>query len=332
MRFKPGLTARLTKHIVSNRLKGNKRFALVLMLEPTFKCNLSCEGCGRIREYSRDLDKVLSVKECLDAADECGAPIVSVCGGEPLVYPRIFELVESLAKKGKYIYLCTNGMLFKEKMDMFKASGNLMVNFHIDGLEKTHDAITGFAGAYKKATEAIKAAKAKGFFVCTNTTIYKQTDPLEIKELLKKLYGLGVNGFLISPAYGYVHVGEEFFMNRKELAVFFKSLGPELKRYKFLNSPLYLEFAQGKRHLDCSPWANPTRNPLGWRSPCYQLADRHFAAYKELLEKTDWDKYGPAGGDARCKECAVHCGFEPTSVLTGGSFGDIMKLIKWQFF
>lgn len=332
MRFKLGLTARLTGHIFSNRLKRNKRFALVLMLEPTFKCNLSCEGCGRIREYSQDLDKALSVKECLDAADECGAPIVSICGGEPLIYPHIFELVDGLTKKGKYIYLCTNGMLFKEKMDMFNANGNLMVNFHIDGLEKTHGAITGFAHAYNKVIEAIKAAKEKGFFVCTNTTIYKQTDPAEIKELFKNLDELGVDGFLISPAYGYVHMGEGLFMNREELAVFFKSLGPEFKRYKFLNSPLYLEFAQGKRRLDCSPWANPTRNPLGWRSPCYQLADKHFAAYNELLEKTDWDKYGPAGVAACCKECAVHCGFEPTSVLTGSSFGDIMKLIKWQFF
>ncbi len=331
MRFKLGLTTQLTKHIASNRLKGNKRFALVLMLEPTFKCNLSCEGCGRIHEYRQDLDKTLSVQECLGASEECGAPIVSICGGEPLVYPDISELVEELTKKGKHIYLCTNGILFKEKMGMFKPNGNLMINFHIDGLEKTHGAITGFACAYKKVIEAVKAAKERGFFVCTNTTIYKQTDPREIKELFKELHGLGVDGFLISPAYGYVHVGEEFFMNKEELAAFFKSLETEFKRYRFLNSPLYLEFAQGKRRLDCSPWANPTRNPLGWRSPCYQLADTHFATYKELLEKTDWDRYGPAGGDARCKECAVHCGFEPTSVLAGSSFGDIMKLIKWQF-
>jgi hopanoid biosynthesis associated radical SAM protein HpnH len=331
MRFKPGLTAKLTRHIVSNRAKGNKRFALVLMLEPTFKCNLLCEGCGRIREYKQDIDKVLSVKGCLEAADECGAPIVSICGGEPLVYPYIIELIDELTKKGKYIYLCTNGILFKEKMDMLKPNGNLMINFHIDGLEKTHGAITGFACAYKKVIEAIKAAKSRGFFVCTNTTVYKKTEPEEIKELFRELHGLGVDGFLVSPAYEYVHVGEEFFMNKKELADFFKSLQPEFKRYRFLNSPLYLEFVQGERRLDCSPWANPTRNPVGWRSPCYQMADRHFATYKELLEKTDWDKYGPAGGDPRCKECAVHCGFEPTSALGGGSFGDIMKLIKWQF-
>lgn len=332
MRFKLGLTAKLTEHIISNRVKGNSHFAFVLMLEPTFKCNLSCEGCGRIREYKDGLDRALSVKECLDAADECEAPIVSICGGEPLVYPHIFELVGELTKKGKYIYLCTNGILFKEKMDRLSPNGNLMVNFHIDGLQKTHDAITGFGGAYNKVIEAIKAAKEKDFFVCTNTTIYRQTDPAEIKELFRNLDELGVDGFLISPAYGYVHVGEKLFMKREELAVFFKTLEPEFKRYRFLNSPLYLEFAEGRRQLDCSPWANPTRNPFGWRSPCYQLADTHFATYKELLEKTPWSRYGPSGGDARCKECAVHCGFEPTSVLTGSSFGDIMKLIKWQFF
>lgn len=332
MRFKPGLSARLTKHIVSNRLKGNRRFAFVLMLEPTFKCNLSCEGCGRIREYKNALEKILSVKECLEASDECAAPIVSICGGEPLVYPHISELVEELTKKGRYIYLCTNGMLFREKMDVLRPDYRLMINFHIDGLEKTHAAITGYACAYKKVMDAIGAAKSRGFFVCTNTTVYKQTDPAEIKELLRNLHGAGVDGFLISPAYGYAQIEEDIFMDRKELAGFFRSLEPEFKRYKFLNSPLYLEFAEGRRRLDCSPWANPTRNPVGWRSPCYQLADTHFATYRELMEKTRWDKYGPYGGDSRCGECAVHCGFEPTSVLEGASFKDILKLIKWQFF
>jgi len=301
------------------------------MLEPTFMCNLSCEGCGRIREYKTELNKTLSVKECLDAVDECGAQIVSICGGEPLVYPHIYELTEKLAKKRKYIYLCTNGILFKEKIDKFNVDGRLMINFHIDGLEKTHDAITGLKGAYGKVTEAIRAAKEKGFFVCTNTTIYKQTDPGEIKELFKVLHQLKVDGFLISPAYSYIQINEEYFLTRKELSDFFKILDPEFKKYNFLGSPLYLEFAQGKRSLGCSPWANPTRNPLGWRSPCYQLADTHFATYKELIEKTDWDRYGPQSGNPSCRECAVHCGFEPSSVLEGKSLRDIVRLIGWQF-
>ncbi len=332
MRFNLGLTTKLARHIISNRLKGNERFALVLMLEPTFKCNLACEGCGRIREYGQDLDKILSVKECINAVDECDAKIVSICGGEPLIYPYIFELVDSLIKKGIYIYLCTNGMLLKEKIDGFKANGNLMINVHIDGLARTHDAITGHDGSYERAIGAIKFAKAKGFFVCTNTTVYKGTDPYEIKGLFKNLNELAVDGFLISPAYEYVHIGKGIFLNRQEAAELFKILEPEFRRYKFLNSPLYIEFVQGKRSLKCSPWANPTRNPHGWRSPCYQMADRHFATYKELIDVTDWSRYGPTGTDPRCKECTVHCGFEPTCVLTGGSLRDTLKTLKWQFF
>jgi len=331
MRFKPGLTAKVTKHIIGNKIKNNRRFSLVLMLEPTFMCNLSCEGCGRIREYKRDLHRTMSVAECLAAADECAAPIVSICGGEPLVYPYIHELIERLTRKGKYIYLCTNGLLFKDKMARLKPTGNLMVNFHIDGLAKTHDAITGLKGTFSRVIEAIKAAKKKGFFVCTNTTIYKQTDINEVKKLFKILSELKVDGFLISPAYGYTHVGESFFFRRKELADFFNKLGPEFKKYNFLGSPLYIEFVQGKRDLDCAPWSTPTRNPLGWRSPCYQLADKHFQTYKELIEKTDWKRYGPKSRNPRCAECAVHCGFEPASVLEGKSFKDIMTLIGWQF-
>ncbi|OGX29818.1 MAG: hopanoid biosynthesis associated radical SAM protein HpnH [Omnitrophica WOR_2 bacterium RIFCSPLOWO2_12_FULL_51_24] len=331
MRFKPGLTAKVTKHIISNKIKKNKRFSLVLMLEPTFMCNLSCEGCGRIREYKRDLHKMLSVAECLKAVEECGAPIVSICGGEPLVYPYLGELIEKLTRRGKYIYLCTNGLLFKDKIDKLKPNGNLMINFHVDGLEKTHDAITGLKGAYARVLGAIKSAKKKRFFVCTNTTIYKQTDINELKQLFKTLRGAGVDGFLISPAYGYAHVGESFFFRKSELADFFEKLEPEFRKYNFLGSPLYLEFVQGKRELDCAPWATPTRNPIGWRSPCYQLADRHFSSYKELIEKTDWKRYGPKSKNPRCAECAVHCGFEPASVLEGKSFRDIMTLIGWQF-
>lgn len=332
MRFNLGLTVRLTTHIISNKLKGNERFTLVLMLEPTLKCNLSCEGCGRIREYSKGSDKMLSVKECLDAVDECDAKIVSICGGEPLIYPYIFELVEALTKKGIYIYLCTNGILLKEKIDGFKTNGHFMINLHIDGLVKTHDAITGLNGAYERAIEAIKIAKAKGFFVCTNTTVYNQTGPEEVKALFKNLGELGVDGFLISPAYEYVHVGERLFLNKEKAADFFKILEPEFQKYRFLNSPLYIEFIQGKRLLKCSPWAIPTRNPYGWRSPCYQMADRHFATYRELIDETDWNRYGPMGTDPRCKECTVHCGFEPTCALAGGSLRDTLKTLRWQFF
>ncbi|MFH0772019.1 MAG: adenosyl-hopene transferase HpnH [Candidatus Omnitrophota bacterium] len=332
MRFNLGLTAKLAGHIISNKLKRNKRFSLVLMLEPTFKCNLSCEGCGRVREYKKDLDKTLSVKECLDAVDECDAKIVSICGGEPLVYPHIYELIEALTKKKAYIYLCTNGILFKEKMAKFKVHRNLMINFHLDGLERTHEAITGLSGAYAKVIDAIKAAKSEGFFVCTNTTIYQKTDPKEIKELFRNLDELGVDGFIVSPAYSYSGIEEGFFLKKRQLADFFGELESEFKKYNLLSSPLYIEFIQGKRDLNCSPWANPTRNPLGWRSPCYQLADNHFQTYRELIDKTDWSRYGPAGGDKRCKECAVHCGFEPTSVLDGASFKDILKLLRWQFF
>ena len=331
MRFKPGLTAKITKQIVSNKIRGKKRFALVLMLEPTFMCNLACEGCGRIREYKEGLNRMMSVDECMKAVDECGAQIVSICGGEPLVYPHIEELISRLTKKGKYIYLCTNGLLFKDKMPRLKPSENLMVNFHIDGLEKTHDAITGLKGAYNKVIEAVKAAKKKGYFVCTNTTIYRQTDINELRQLFKTLHELKVDGFLISPAYGYVHVGDAFFFRKKELAEYFRKLEPEFKKYNFLGSPLYIEFVQGKRDIDCAPWSTPTRNPFGWRSPCYQLADKHLATYKELIEKTDWKKYGARSKNPRCAECAVHCGFEPASVLEGKSFMDIMKLIGWQF-
>ncbi|MHB8897474.1 MAG: adenosyl-hopene transferase HpnH [Thermoguttaceae bacterium] len=336
MRFPLSLTRSMTAYLMRQKLAGRKRFPMVLMLEPLHECNLKCTGCGRIREYADTAHERLSVEECLAAADECGAPIISVCGGEPLIHPEIDELVERLVERKKHVYLCTNGTLLAKKIELFRPSSRIFINVHLDGMEATHDAITGRKGVFAKAVDGIQAAKKAGFLVYTNTTVYRQTDIHELAVLFQYLTELGVDGFMVSPAYGYEAVTAEgpgasdIFMKREEIHVKFQEARRLLATFKLVTSPLYLDFLCGGRELPCAAWANPTFNVRGWKGPCYLVTDRHYARFADLLRETEWDRLGP-GGDRRCEHCLVHCGFEPAAVLsTEKTLRDVLKMAFWQ--
>ncbi len=337
MRFPLTLTTSMAMHMAKKRLQRVKRFPLVLMLEPLHACNLTCTGCGRIREYESTIKQKLTIDECLASVDECGAPIVSICGGEPMIYPEIGELVKGILKRRKHIYLCTNGMFIKKKLHQFKPTSRFFFNVHLDGMEETHDMCVEREGVFQEAIEGIKAAKAAGFLVCTNTTVYKETDINEIDALFSYLTKLGVDGFLLSPPYGYVAVHEtnpqgdsELFMTREDIKAKFQEAKSLFKKHKMNNSPIYAEFLAGERELSCTAWGNPTRNIKGWKGPCYLITDAHYPTFNDLMEKTDWNSYG-YGNDPRCEHCMVHCGYEPTAALgVNSKFGDALKMFMWQ--
>jgi hopanoid biosynthesis associated radical SAM protein HpnH len=331
MRFPLKMTANLTRYIAGKKLRGEKKFPMVLMLEPLHACNLTCTGCGRIREYKTTIDELLTVEECLAAADECGAPVVSICGGEPMIYPEIGRLTREILDRGRHIYLCTNGMFIRKRLHEFKPVSNFFWNVHLDGMERTHDLCVERDGVFREAIEGIKAAKAAGFLVCSNTTIYKETDLNEIAELFEYLHGLGVDGYMLSPAYSYAAVQtQDIFMSREDIRDKFRDAQALLDKYNLMMSPIYYEFLRGERELECVAWATPTYNPRGWKAPCYPMTDGHYATFQEFLGKVDWEKYGP-GRDPRCKDCMMHVGFEPSAVLgANAKLGDTWKLLTWQ--
>lgn len=337
MRFPLSLTRSMTGYLLKKRLTGQKRFPLVLMLEPLHACNLSCTGCGRIREYADRASERLSNDRCLAAVDECGAPIVSVCGGEPLIYPGIGELVRAIIDRGKHVYLCTNGLMLADKLDQFAPSDRLFINVHLDGMETTHDMIVQRDGVFARAIAGIQAAKAAGFMVCSNTTVYRKTDLHEIAVLFEYLTELRVDGLMLSPAYGYEAVyhddadkAADLFMTREEVHQRFREARRLLGRYRLVTSPVYMDFLCGQRDLPCAAWANPTYNICGWKGPCYLVTDAHYATYRELVEATAWDDLGP-GRDARCNHCLVHCGFEPAAVLASNRhLRDMFRMAIWQ--
>jgi len=325
------LTARLTRYIVGKRLRGEKKFPLVLMLEPLHACNLTCTGCGRIREYKSTINEMLSVEQCLAAVEECGAPVVSICGGEPTIYPELGRLVRGILDRGRHVYLCTNGMFIRKRLHEFKPTPSFFWNVHLDGLERTHDLCVERDGVFREAIEGVKAAKAAGFLVCSNTTIYQQTDLNEIAELFEYLRELGVDGYMLSPAYSYAAVQtKDIFMSREEVREKFRLACQLLEKYNLMTSPIYLEFLRGERELMCTAWGNPTYNPRGWKGPCYLITDAHHASFREFMENTPWEQYG-RGRDPRCQDCMVHVGYEPSAVLGAHhKLGDNWKMLKWQ--
>jgi hopanoid biosynthesis associated radical SAM protein HpnH len=337
MRFPLTLTTTMAGYMARKKLSGEKRFPLVLMLEPLHACNLTCTGCGRIREYSQTIKEKLTVRECLDAVDEAGAPIVSICGGEPMIYPEIGALVRGILRRRKNIYLCTNGMFIRKKLDEFRPTSRFFFNVHLDGLEETHDRAVERDGVFRAAVDGIKAAKQAGFLVCTNTTIFKETDIAEIDALFAYLTRLGVDGFMLSPAYGYTAVREtnpdgaaEIFMTRDDIRAKFKECEGLLRKYRMMSSPIYLEFLSGKRELTCTAWGNPTRNVKGWKGPCYLITDRHHTTFRGLMDDTPWEQYG-YGKDPRCEHCMVHCGYEPSAALgVNKKLGDSLKMLLWN--
>jgi hopanoid biosynthesis associated radical SAM protein HpnH len=337
MRFPLSLTTTMATYIAKKKLTRTRRFPLVLMLEPLHACNLTCTGCGRIREYETTIKQKLSVEECWASVEECGAPIVSICGGEPLIYPEIGRLVRGILQRRRHIYLCTNGMFIKRRLHEFKPTSRFFFNVHLDGLEKTHDEAVERDGVFQAAVEGIRAAKAAGFLVCTNTTVYKETDMAEIDALYAYLTKLGVDGFMLSPAYGYTAVCEtnpegaaEIFLTREDIRAKFQEAQKILRKYRMASSPVYLEFLSGKRELTCTAWGNPTRNVKGWKGPCYLITDRHHETFEGLMNDTPWEDYG-YGKDPRCEHCMVHCGYEPSAALgVNKKLGDSLKMLMWQ--
>jgi hopanoid biosynthesis associated radical SAM protein HpnH len=293
VRFPLSLTASMSTYIAGKRIRRAEKFPLVMMLEPLHACNLTCTGCGRIREYADTIREKLTVEQCLNAVDECGAPIVSICGGEPMIYPDLDRLVHEILARRKHIYLCTNGMFIRKRLHEFRPTSRLFFNVHLDGLEKTHDICVEREGVFREAIEGIRTAKAAGFLVCTNTTIFRETDLGEIRELFEYLTTLHVDGFMISPAYSYSAVqAKEIFMPRDEIRRKFQDARKLLGQFKLMTSPIYLEFLSGEREMMCTAWGNPTFNPRGWKGPCYLMTDAHHATFKEFMQNTPWEKYG----------------------------------------
>ncbi len=332
LRFPISMTTSIGAYVAKKKLARTERFPMVLMLEPLHACNLTCTGCGRIREYESTIKQKLSIDECLASVDECGAPVVSICGGEPMIYPGIDELVAKILERKKFVYLCTNGMFIRKMIDKFKPSNRFFFNVHLDGMRSTHDLAVERDGVFDQAVDGIKAAKEAGHLVCTNTTVFKETDMAELDELFGYLTSLGVDGFMISPAYGYSAVdNREIFMTRDDIRAKFRAADAMFRKYRFNTSPIYLEFLQGKRDMTCTAWGNPTRNVKGWKGPCYLITDIHHASFDDLLNKTPWENYGK-GKDPRCENCMVHSGFEASAALGVNSrLGDAFKMIKWQF-
>lgn len=325
------LTLSLSKYLAKNKLRGRKRFPMVLMLEPSFRCNLACSGCGRIREFKDIINQMLTVDECLAAVDESGAPVVSITGGEPLIHPDIEQIVDKIIARKRFIYLCTNGLLLEDSLRKFKPSPYMSFVLHLDSLAQIHDQIAGRRGVFDIAIAGMRAAKKAGFQVRTNTTIYKRSNQNEIEELFALLSQIPVDGLMVSPAFSYEAVGGDDFLSRREFIEIFHPIYDLRKRFRFYNTPLYLEFLAGKRDYNCTPWSTPTRNPLGWKRPCYLITDGHYRSFKELMEDTSWEKYG-IGNDTRCANCMVHCGFEATAIDEAGkSLTDMYKMIKWNF-
>ena len=306
---------KVAKYILEQKIKGNKKYPLVLMLEPLFRCNLSCSGCGKIDYPDEILNKRMSLKECLEAVDECGAPIVSIPGGEPLVHTEIGEIVQGIIDKGKFIYLCTNAILLEKKLDLFKPSQYLTFSIHLDGLKKEHDHSVCREGVYDKVIEAIKKAKQKGFRVNINCTLFHQMTPERTAKLFDFVTELGIDGITVSPGYAYERAPDQKnFLKRKKTKKLFRDIFKlgKGKKWVFSQSSLFLDFLAGNQNYKCTPWGNPTRNIFGWQKPCYLLAEGYVKTFDELINDTEWEKYG-TGNYEKCANCMVHCGYEPTA-------------------
>ena len=307
---------RVGAYILKQKLLRNKRYPLVLMLEPLFRCNLACPGCGKIDYPKAILDKRLSVEDCIQAVEECGAPVVSIPGGEPLIHKEIGRIVEALVKRKKFVYLCTNALLLEKKLDLFKPSPFLTFSIHLDGLEKHHDKAVNQKGVFQRAVKAIERVRDEGFRVNVNCTLFNNADPEGVAEFLDFVTDLGVEGITVSPGYAYERApDQEHFLTRKATKnlfrdVFRRGAG---KQWAFSQSSLFLDFLAGNQTYACTPWSNPTRNIFGWQRPCYLLNEGYVRSFKELMETTDWDGYG-TGNYEKCANCMVHCGYEGTAV------------------
>lgn len=306
----------VAKYVLGQRMRGNRRYPLVLMLEPLFRCNLACAGCGKIQHPSEILRKHLSPEQCFAVAEECAAPIVSIPGGEPLLHPQMDEIVAGLVARKKYVYLCTNAIKLAESLDRFKPSKYLSFSVHMDGPREEHDVAVCRNGVFDTAVNAIELAVARGFRVTTNTTLYDGADPVRLRSFFDHMMSLGVEGMMISPGYSYAKApDQDHFLRRQQTQRLFQELlDRPKKRWQFNQSPLFLEFLKGNIELECTPWGNPTYNLFGWQRPCYLVDEGYTKTFRELMETTNWANYGRASGNSKCADCMVHCGYEPSAV------------------
>src|ERR1700761_7740780 len=311
-------SARIGAYLVQQKLRRRDKFPLLVELEPLFQCNLECAGCGKIQHPEHVLRRRMPVEQAIDAIEECGAPMVSIAGGEPLIHPEIDEIVRQLIAKRKFVYLCTNALLLEKNLHKFTPSPYFAWAVHIDGLRERHDESVSRAGVFDKAVAAIKAAKAAGFRVTTNTTFFTQDSPETVRSVLDFLNDeLEVDQMMISPAYAYEKApDQEHFLGVKQTRELFKSAFADgrRKKWRLNHSPLFLDFLEGKADFQCTPWGIPSYSLFGWQRPCYLMADGYTKTYQELIETTDWSKYG-RGRDSRCNNCMAHCGYEPTAVV-----------------
>ena len=307
--------ATVVRYVVSQKLKGVKRYPLVLMLEPLFRCNLACAGCGKIQYPEHVLDRRLTPEQCWAAAEECGAPIISIPGGEPLIHPEMPDIVQGLVQRKKYVYLCTNAILLERKIGEYEPSNYLTFSVHMDGLRDEHDLAVCRDGVYDVATKAIKTALKRGFRVTTNTTLFNDANPQRVRAFFDEMMDLGVEGMMISPGYSYEKAPDQhgFLKRHRTQELFSYVLAKRKRRWRFNQSPLFLEFLMGKRDYQCTPWGNPTYNIFGWQKPCYLLQDGYVSSFRELLESTAWEQYG-VGRNEKCRDCMVHCGYEASAV------------------
>ena len=323
------------RHVAVQRLRGNPRYPLVLMLEPLFRCNLACGGCGKIQHPTEVLRSHLTPEQCFAAVDECGAPIVSIPGGEPLLHPQIEQIVEGLVARKKYLYLCTNAVKLEEMLPRFRPSPYLAFSVHLDGPREEHDHAVCRDGVYDMAVSAIRAARQAGFRVTTNSTLFTDADPARYRKFFDDTMALGVEGMMISPGYSYAKAPDQdhFLPRQRSQSLFQRILDGAPARWKFNQSPVFLEFLKGDWDLECRPWGTPTYNLFGWQRPCYLLDEGYAPTFRELMEKTDWDAYGRASGNAKCADCMVHCGYEPAAVeATFGSLGGLLATARLMLF
>jgi hopanoid biosynthesis associated radical SAM protein HpnH len=304
-------------YVLKQQLKGVKRYPLVLMLEPLFKCNLACSGCGKIDYPDEILNQRLSVEQCLEAVDECGAPVVSIAGGEPLLHKEMPEIVRGVIKRKKFVILCTNALLLDKRMDEYEPNPYFTWDIHLDGDREMHDIAVDQKGVYDRAVKVLKKAKERGFRVCINTTLFNNADPKRVAAFFDEVTAMGIDGIMTSPGYAYERAPDQaHFLNRTTTKNLFREIFRLGKGKKWMlgHSPLFLDFLAGNQTYKCTPWGNPTRNYFGWQRPCYLIGEGYTSTFKELMETTDWDSYG-VGNYEKCADCMVHSGFEATAVL-----------------